>query len=496
MKRKMVYKLSAMFMTVLLLFTIVLGSVFFLLFRRHTIEIYRDDMKNRAQSIADTLSSLSDETRSEGHGRGNGMGGYGAYLHVMDGLTMDNVWIVDRKLQSITHGHNETTKTEDLPEDAEHIVEEVFQGEITYSDSFSGMLDNPSLTIGVPIYDSDNKIMGAVLLHSPVSGVDDAVKYGVFVLFLGVGAATVFALVAAILFSWNFTKPLFRMKNTALKLAAGDYTAKTELKQEDEIGELANTIDLLAGRLEELEHHRETLDQAKEEFFSNVSHELRTPVAVLRGSLENLRDGTVSEPGEVLEYYEQMLGESRYIERLVNDLLDLSRLQDAGFKLDMKVVMLNEIARDSVRTIRQRADKKSISLEYLCDGKEFEVDGDYVRIRQMFLILLDNAVKFSKEGGRVNVCLEEVEGNSVFGVTNYGKMISKEELPYIFERFHKNSDSENRVGSGLGLAIAKQIALRHDARIQVLSNEEKTQFSICFLKSSLPIEITASKIKR
>ena len=360
-------------------------------------------------------------------------------------------------------------------------MEEVFQGEITYSDSFSGMLDNPSLTIGVPIYDSDNQIMGAVLLHSPVSGVDDAVKYGVFVLFLGVGAATVFALVAAFLFSWNFTKPLFRMKNTALKLAAGDYTAKTELKQEDEIGELANTIDLLAGRLEELEHHRETLNQVKEEFFSNVSHELRTPVAVLRGSLENLQDGTVSEPGEVMEYYEQMLGESRYIERLVNDLLDLSRLQDAGFKLDMKVVMLNEIARDSVRTIRQRADKKSISLEYLCDGKVFEVDGDYVRIRQMFLILLDNAVKFSKEGGRVNVCLEEVEGNSVFRVTNYGKMISKEELPYIFERFHKNSDSENKVGSGLGLAIAKQIALRHDARIQVLSNEEKTQFSICFL---------------
>lgn len=133
------------------------------------------------------------------------------------------------------------------------------------------------------------------------------------------------------------------------RLGEGDYSARTQVRQRDEIGQLAGTIDILAQRLAEVDHQREELDRMRDDFIANVSHELRTPVAVLRGSVELLADGTVDDPAEIQEYYGQMLGESRHLERLVNDLLELSRLQNAQFRLETAPVDLRDVLRDAAR---------------------------------------------------------------------------------------------------------------------------------------------------
>ena len=322
----MVWKLAACFAAVLMLFAAVLGGVYAAAFRRHTISVNREAMEVQAAAIAETLTSFG-----SGMGRGRG-GGYGAYLRFLNALTPAEVWIVDDDRTLLAPGRDRMGR-DSLPAGAWAIVERALSGENAWGEGFSALLDDPALTVGVPVRTAAG-VTGAVLLHSHVSGVDKAVGQALSILCAGAAAALVLAGGAAVWLSWRFTAPLERMRGAAGLLAEGDYAAKTTVNQADEIGQLARTIDHLAERLAAAEEQRAALDRMKQDFAANISHELRTPVAVLRGSLEVLQDGTVSEGEEVASYYAQMLAESRHLERLVNDLLDLSRLQDGQFRLE------------------------------------------------------------------------------------------------------------------------------------------------------------------
>lgn len=461
---KILWKLAASFTLALLVFSLLTGTVFILLFRQHTMRLNRQELEKKAVSIAATLADFSQGRREHGM-----MGGYGAYLRYLDELAMADVWIVGRDLSLTTcsHGHHGEIAYGDLPEGAGQIVERVFQGEITYSEEFSQLLNTPTLTVGAPILLPEGGVGGAVLVHSPVSGVDEAVSQGFLALAAGIGIALVFAVGISAALSYSFTKPLHKMKNAALKLADGDYTAKTGVEQNDEIGRLAHTIDDLAGRLDAASRESAALERMREDFVANVSHELRTPVTVLRGSLEVLRDGTVEDPEEIREYFDNMLAESLHMERLVNDLLDLSRLQNAEFKLEIAPVDLCGVISEAVRAIRRTAGSKGVSVTADLPETECIVRGDYNRIRQMLLIVLDNAVKFSPADGAVNVRLTGQGGEYRVTVTDQGCGIAPGDLPYIFDRFRKQVSAGNANGTGLGLAIARQIAERHHVAIEV-----------------------------
>jgi len=483
MSKKIVWKLVASFAAVLLLYTAILGTVFVSMFRKHTIAINRSSMEKRAVSIAETLALYeSGEGEVQQYGMGMGhhmMGGYGAYLRFLDQVAMATVWIVDNDRNLISAGHDGVTSGEELPENAEKIISRVLEGEITYGEEFSGLLNAPTLTVGVPIRTADG-ISGAVLLHSPVSGVNEAVLQGLFALAAGAVIALVLAGMAAVWQSYRFTNPLRRMSDAAGCLAEGDYTAKTGVNQADEFGQLAQTIDLLSERLTEARKQQEALDKMKQDFVANVSHELRTPVAVLRGSLEVLRDETINTPEEIREYYDQMLAESRHLERLVNDLLDLSRLQDDQFSLKMDEVNLCDVLRDTQRSIRRSAKEKELQFLVNCPLEECIVNGDYGRLRQLILILLDNAVKFCKQQGTVELTLEKEKEGCLITVTNDGEEIPSEAIPHLFDRFYKTNSFQNHSGTGLGLAIAKQIADRHHAQIRVESRNGITNFFVKF----------------
>lgn len=471
MKRNLFFKLAASFAAVLLLFTVVLGTVFLTLFRSHTIQLNRTAMEEKAVSIAQTLAKFE-----SGNG---GMGGYGAYLRFLDELSMAEVWIVDDRLNIMTQGHHQAEINKNtLPENAGQIVAQVFAGELTYGEEFSELLGTPTLTVGAPIT-MNGTVIGAVLLHAPVSGIDDAVRQGSMALAAGAGIALLLAGLAAAGLSYRFTLPLTKMKNAALQLAGGNYTASTGVVCQDEIGQLAVVLDELAHRLELAQSEQEKLDKLRENFVANVSHELRTPVAVLRGSLENLIDGAVSKPEEIKDYYDQMLSESCHLERLVNDLLELTRLQDEGFSLEMAQVNLCDVVRDAVRAMRRKAQGKKITIQASCPEQECVVMSDYGRIRQLLLILLDNAVKFSPEQSVVEVVLTDKNGFSLT-VTDHGVGIPSEELPLIFDRFHTTNSPANKNGTGLGLAIAKEIAARHKAVIHANSDAGETCFMVSF----------------
>lgn len=472
MKNKIAFRLILYFSASLLLFSIIIGSVFMMLFKAHTMELQKLELENRAVTIASTVSELmSDASYSPGSrmgAMGGGQGGYMAYLRFLDDIAMADVWIVDENLELLTVGHmgNQSFNYTDLPKDAEAVVKEVFQGSTTFSEGFSDLLDTPTLTVGTPIQ-LNGKVIGALLLHSPVKGINDAIDQGFQILAISVSIALALSIFLSIILAVSFTRPLKKMKNSAIQLAGGDYSVKTGVHNKDEFGELASAIDILSDRLDLASRESDNLMKLRRDFVANISHELRTPVTVIRGSLEALRDDVVVDPEQVKNYYGQMLSESIFLQRLVDDLLELSRLQNTDFKIEMQELSLCDVLNDVVRSARNIALEKHIEIQYEQDPSPCMVAGDYGRIRQMLMIILDNAIKFSSKDSIVSISLK----NKEVSIRDYGVGIPPEELPYIFERFYKTKSEQNKNGTGLGLSIAKQIAERHNIKVLVNSSQ-------------------------
>jgi signal transduction histidine kinase len=389
---------------------------------------------------------------------------------------MSDVWIVDENLNLIMENQMSGKATitpifRRMPTG----LTEVFEGKTTFSEGFSSLLDAPTLTVGTPI-EVDGEIVGAVLLHSPVEGIEDASMQGVGILAVSAVAALALAVILSVFLALTFTKPLNKMKNSALRLAEGDYTAKTGVRLKDEIGELAGAIDVLSGKLLAARQESEKLDKLRRDFVANISHELKTRVTVIRGSLEALCDGVVTEPEQVERYHRQMLNESLYLQRLISDLLDLSKLQNAEFKIEKEMLNLCDILSDAVRSAGALAQKKEIQIRQESDEASLAVTGDYGRLRQMFLIIMDNAVKFSPPGEEILVSLE---GRTV-SVRDHGRGSPRGPATHL-RPFSQVESEENKSGSGRGLAIAKQIADRHGIQVSVSSRpDEGTEFRFQF----------------
>ena len=460
-------KLTLYFTLLLLIFSAIIGMIFISIFREHTISLYKKDFEKRAVNISQTLSTYLENTS---HGSGRQGGGSGAYINFLDDIAMSDVWLVDKDLSLITRGNGKNTLTySELPEDGEKVILEALSGEISFSESFSNVIGEPSITVGAPVKNSSGEIVAVVLLHAPVEGIDSAVKDGFGIFAISITVALFVSIGASMLLSLHFTKPIKRIEASAKKLADGDYSVKTEISQNDEIGALAKTIDILTAKLDEASKESQQLDKLRRDFISNISHELRTPVTVIRGSLEAICDGVVTDSVQKDGYHKQMLSESIYLQRLVNDLLDLSKLQNTDFKMETELLNLQNVVEDAVHSIRHIANKKNIAVIFNSNVTEFPLNGDYGRLRQMFIIVLDNAVKFSKPNNSVKVDISSNEKQCVVSISNNGIGISEEDILHIFDRFHKINSEDNKTGTGLGLAIAKEIADKHNVKISVSS---------------------------
>lgn len=479
---KIAVKLTMYFAAVLLTFSLLMGLMFYQYFKQHNIDVTKKEMNLRAVKIAEVISKDLDWLQ----GRYGDRISQSRFVNSLDNAMQEIVWVVDseynlnmnldmvRKIH--TRGgkrHHENVHRylpkspkdayEKLPKNIKANVQKAFLGESFTLEEYNSFLDDTMLTVGVPVYDKNNVVKAVVMLHSPVQGMKDAVWAGLRILFYSVLAALALVFVLSIVLSWRFTKPLNTMKEIAMRLADKDYKARCNITQNDEIGELANTLDVLSERLQLADEESQKLEKLRQEFIANISHELRTPVTVIRGSLEALRDGVITEPEEVEEYHDQMLAESVFLQRLINDLLDLSRLQNMDFPIEKEPLNLCDVVQDAVRSSRRLGLEKNIDIDLNSDTEVYVLNGDYGRLRQMLLVFLHNSIKFSGEGGKIEVSL----CGSKLTVTDHGCGIKAEDIPHAFDRFYKARNEKNKSGSGLGLAIAKQIALRHDMTLEL-----------------------------
>jgi len=482
MKNKILFRLITYFVTTFLVFSLIIGIVFSTFFARHNLNVHKVELEKRAVNVAGTLSEML-EGATDGQARQGT--GYGAYRRFIEDISLNEVWVVDRGLNPISCGsehHDNTDHTElwkELPDWTINAVIRAIDEKRLISESSNTLSQAPVIITAMPIIMDDGNVLGAALLLSHhVSDVAEITRSGVMILILSMGAAVIISVFIAVILSSRFTKPLGMMKATALRISGGDYSVKTGVKQPDEIGELAAVIDDMAGRLEASLQEQIKFDNMRRDFIANISHELRTPVTVIRGSLEAICDEVVSDPAKIDEYHNQMFSESVYLERLVSDLLDLARLQNPDFSIEFSDLDLKDVMEDVIRGMKRIAEPKNVNLIFDCTGRDFSAIGDYSRLRQMLIIIIDNAIKFSPDGKTVDIILSETESGKCIIIRDEGCGISPDDLPFVFERFYKQRSEENKTGTGLGLAIAKQIADRHGISIKITSNQgEGTEFA-------------------
>ena len=405
-------------------------------------------------------------------------------MKMIENIAMAEVWIVDAKTGNIVQGRNEKGQPFSylkLPPNAEETIKKAIAGETTTTENFNEFLNENSITVAVPIKNQD-AIEGVVLLHSPVKYMSSALESGIYTLIFSILAALILASISAVWLSISFTKPLNKIRDVTTELAQGNYEVTTDINQSDEIGELAQSIDKLALQLDKSSKESERFEKMRQNFIANISHELRTPITVIRGSIEAICDGIINEPEQLKEYNEQILSDSIHLQRLVNDLIDLTKLQNTDFSIDKSTINLFEIVNDAVRSMKQISTKKNIKINFIVENnneiESYLFTGDYQRIRQMIIIVLDNAIKFSKENQKINICLRKKDSTYELKIEDNGKGINPENIGEIFKRYHKSNTEENKNGMGLGLAIAKEIALRHNIEISVESEPNvKTVFT-------------------
>lgn len=504
MKNRIALKLTFYFAAALLIFALVIGSSFKLLFWQHTESLKRAELEQRAVKIAHAMVDTREQViawqermaqreaaegekedqqqdqqkgqrqgQQQGQRTGGQFGGWGynSMLRFLSSSAADDVWLVDREnnleVSNQKSLQERTIMYKDLPPDADKVVKEAFEGKTVFGQGFSPLLQVPTLTVATPIQDRNGEIVGVVLLHSPLSGMEEAADQGMKILLISVGLALLLGVFFSLVFSWKFTKPLNTMKLTAEQMAEGNYAVRSKVCQDDEIGELGKALDILGERLEAASQESAKLDQLRKDFIANISHELRTPVTVIRGSLEAICDKVVDKPEQIDEYHKQMLSESIFLQRLINDLLDLSRLQNHNFQIEKAPLNICDVVNDTVRSSQRLGEKKAVNVTFTTDVQVYELEGDYGRLRQMLMIFLDNAIKFSPLGGTVEVVLE----GRKLKVTDHGCGVAAKDLPNVFERFYKTRVETNKSGTGLGLSIAKEIAERHDIKIGMVSEQ-------------------------
>lgn len=253
--------------------------------------------------------------------------------------------------------------------------------------------------------------------------------------------------------------PVRQMSETAKNYAEGDFHQRIEKAGDDEIGELAEAINYMAAELE-------NSDKMKNEFISSVSHELRTPLTAIKGWSETVLQ-MPDDPETIQKAMRVITGETERLSEMVEELLDFSRIQDGRFTLQKETCDILAELGDAVLIYAERAKSLDIALEYYEPDMLPFVYGDGARLRQVFINIIDNAVKYSNRGGKVSVEAYEKKGEIVVLVSDTGVGISQEDLPKVKTKFYKAN--QTRRGSGIGLAVANEIVEMHGGSLIINS---------------------------
>ena len=334
------------------------------------------------------------------------------------------------------------------------------EGSYFVKGTLGGLYDGERYISAQPIYyNSGSNIMGIVFVTSDANDINGFTDMVLKIFVLSAIAALAISFLAIGVFSYNLVKPLKQMSQAAKQFGKGDFSIRVSESSNDEIGELGVAFNNMAESLSSSEHIRKS-------FIANVSHELKTPMTTISGFIDGILDGTI--PPDRQQYYLNIVSEEiKRLSRLVKSMLDLSRLDSGELKLNYQTFDLLSTLVTIIITFEQEIDKKNIEIRGLDLISEKQVYGDKDLIYQVVYNLVENAVKFTNEGGYIAFNITESLERFDFTIQNSGTGIQKSEIGLVFDRFYKTdkSRSKDKKGLGLGLYLVRSIIRMHGGDI-------------------------------
>lgn len=272
----------------------------------------------------------------------------------------------------------------------------------------------------------------------------------------------------------KIVQPLLQTIHITKQISKGEYENKLEVKGSDEISELSTSVNHMSDAIQQYQ-------QQNKQFFADISHELRTPITYFKGYVDVLLSGMVSNEEEKKRYLHVLQNQSIQLERLVQDLFDLSSIEQEGFTLQLSRVSLETMIINSLDLVGPSIEESQMALSYDPSPVPLYVEGDAYRLQQVLVNLLENAQKYSDKHTKIKVKLYKKANQGIICVSDTGPGIPEKALPHIWERLYRVEKSRSRStgGSGLGLTICKKIIELHQGEISVESKEgEGTRFYI------------------
>ncbi len=499
MKKSLSTRLMYSFMTIIVVIVVGITAGISYLIADYFFEMKEHELAEKGNEMAETIEYF---IRMDDHDTLN------RYIVAIDRLVGARIWLFDDRYglmaASYVNRNRPTNKNEDaigyffsdddnvntisaegialldkdikrgnLSEKIRMILKDIYDGKSVKSQIFHPYYKEQVILVGVPYVNPYTKTKGAILMTEPLSGFDRFLRnIYIYTVILGI-IALIFSTFLVRRFSKIIIRPLQRMKDYAMAMASGDYSMRVEVTGEDEVAELGKALNSLGADLDAYVKKMERTEKMRRDFVANVSHELRTPITIIRGYNEAIYDGIVTD-SNILQRYRGLINEETIrLERMVRELLDISRLQASN---ELAIHTLEELPLATIinNVVEKLAVKSSENnVHFIVDAdKEIKILGNGDQMVQLILILSDNALKYSPENGTVFIGAKKLEDGSVLvTVKDEGPGIPEEDIPFIWERFYKvdKSHCRNVPGTGLGLAIAKEIIRMHGASAEVTS---------------------------
>lgn len=384
-------------------------------------------------------------------------------LDHLAGAVNSNVLVVDNDFRVLFCSHQSCHhRGRILDKTIGHSLE---KGDFFEVSRLGGLYSEGQYTAGEVITSTDGERIGYVLVSSSAAALGEYVLDNLKTYALSGIAVLIVAFIVLYVITYRLVRPLRQMAAITRRFSQGDFSGRVKVRGADEVAELASALNGMAVSLSSIEDMRRS-------FIANVSHELKTPMTTISGFIDGVLDGTV--PAEKRSDYLRIVSEeTKRLSRLVGSMLNLSRIDSGQLKINPVSFDLTASTCEVLLSFEQRIDKKRLMIEGLDQCGPQMVFADYDLLQQVTYNLLDNAVKFTDEGGTITISVSRVADHAVFTIRNTGAGIPPSEMPHIFERFYKSDRSRglDKSGTGLGLYIVKTVIDLHGGDITVRSIE-------------------------
>lgn len=445
---------------------VVLMSIEVTLMSKMISRNFEDTLKNNANTIA---SMLKDETSMEY---------LSAFMMGFSKSANRNVIIINDDCDILMS----SVVTEDFDDNIKSIPQQYCKKVLSNKESTikgtMGIYHSNMFTLQIPVVQAGDReiVLGAVMLSMPFPEMRQMENNIIRISLMSMLFVIFITFVLSFGLSKRISTPVKQISKSAKSFAKRDFSKRIDLKQNayniQEMRELADTFNNMADELEKSEEIRNN-------FISDVSHELRTPMTTIGGFVDGILDGTVPEERQK-DYLKIVKDEILRLTKLVNNFLDITRQQNINMELEYKNFDIAEMIRLSIIGLGKKIEEKNIDVELNFENTAMFVNADFDSIKRVVTNLLDNAVKFTDENGKIIVTAERKRQETNVRIYNTGIGISEEDKKYIFKRFYKadKSRSINKDGTGIGLFIAKDILIKHGKNLFVESKEgEYAEFS-------------------